>query len=289
MADVVAECGLSAHDLAQVRGLADEVRRADGVNLKLNWDLMARHVPNQASDFCCYENGQLVGYAPLDGEGRELEVTAAVVSSFRRRGIFRLLLRAPKQEAQRRGAERLLLVNYRASQSGRTAALALNLPYVFSEYHMEAEAAGLPPLQSGQVQLVKVGEANLAALAQMMALNFSGERHSPQVLAEELQEADTRYFLAELDGVQIGQIGVVDEQNSIYVRAVGVIPNYRRRGYGRQLVAAILQTMLLEGHTRFALDVATDNVQALSLYKACGFCEADVYDYYDVPLTEAKA
>lgn len=289
MADVVAECGLSAHDLAQVRALAHVVRRVDGVNLKLNWDLMARHVPNQASDFCCYENGQLVGYAPLDGEGRELEVTAAVVPSFRRRGIFRLLLGAAKQEAQRRGAERLLLVNYRASQSGRAAALALNLPYVFSEYHMEAEAASLPPLQSGQVQLVKVGEANLAALAQMMALNFSGERHSPQVLAEELQEADTRYFLAELDGVQIGQIGVVDEQDSIYVRAVGVIPKYRRRGYGRQLVAAILQAMLLEGHTRFALDVATDNVQALSLYKACGFREADVYDYYDVPLTEAKA
>ena len=45
--------------------------------------------------------------------------------------------------------------------------------------------------------------------------------------------------------------------------------------------------MLAEGHTRFELDVETENNQALSLYQSCGFHETDVYDYYVVPLTDA--
>ena len=42
---------------------------------------------------------------------------------------------------------------------------------------------------------------------------------------------------------------------------------------------------MAEGHTRFSLDVETQNAQALSLYLACGFHETNVYDYSDVPLT----
>ena len=80
---------------------------------------------------------------------------------------------------------------------------------------------------------------------------------------------------------------MVNEGKSVYIRGFEIVPERRRRGYGRQLLAAALQAMLLEGCRQFALDVATDNVQALSLYKACGFREANVYDYYDVPLTEA--
>ena len=149
---LVAKCGLDLTDVAEVSAMADEVRRTDGVALK--WDLTGERVPNQASDFCCYVGGRLVGYAPLDGTGSELEVTAATLPAYRRRGIFRLLLGAARQEAQRRGAGRLLLVSYRASLSGAAAVQGLNLPYVFSEYRLEAEAMALPPLDSGQVRLI---------------------------------------------------------------------------------------------------------------------------------------
>ena len=48
--------------------------------------------------------------------------------------------------------------------------------------------------------------------------------------------------------------------------------------------AATVHTLLSEGHTNFALDVATDNRQALSLYQYCGFHEVTAYDDYTVPL-----
>lgn len=287
---LVARRGLAAGDVTQVQTLADAVLRADGVGLKLNLprqvqsDPKAEPVADEASDFCYYEDGRLVGYAPLDGDGDELEATAAVLPSHRRRGVFRLLLDAAQKEAQRRGAARLLLVSYRDSPSGTAAVGALGLRYVSSEYRMEAEAAGLPPLDPGRVQLILVDETNVIDLARLMELTF-GARWSTDGLTERLQEAGARYFIAEIDGMGIGQIGVVDADGSLYVRGVGILPERRRRGYGRQLLAATLQAMLAEGHTRFELDVATDNPHALSLYEACGFHATDMYDYHEVPLT----
>jgi len=273
---------LSASDKTQLRELAEVVRRADGVDLKLDWDLMGD--AGQAGDFCGFLEDRLVGYAQIDGNGREQEVTAATFPEFRRQGVFRALLSAVREEVQVRGAKSLLLVSYRASHSGAAAAQALGLPYVSSEYRMEAEASTLPPLPVGLVQLVPVDHANLAALASLTARSFSGGETSSESLAQRLQQEGVRYFLAEADGVQIGQIGVVDTGGSIYIRGVGILPEHRRRGYGRQLLAATVGLMLTEGHMHFTLDVATDNPQALSLYQTCGFRETMVYDYYDVPL-----
>ena len=274
--------GLSAEDKAQVRALVDAVRQADGADLKLDCDLMGAASP--AGDFCCFTDDRLIGYAQIDGNGREQEVTGATFPEFRRQGVFRALLGAVREEVRVRGAESLLLVSYRASQSGTAAAQALGLKYVSSEYRMEAEASALPSLPVGQVQLVPVDHTNLAALAHLTAQSFGAGGTSSDALARRLEQAGVRYFLAEVDAQHIGQIGVVDTDTSIYIRGVGILPEHRRRGYGRQLLAAAVNLMLAEGHTFFTLDVATDNPQALSLYQSCGFRETTAYDYYYVPL-----
>ena len=273
---------LSAADKAHVQELAEAVRLADGVDLKLDWDLMGG--AGQAIDFCGFVGDQLAGYAQIDGNDREVEVTGATFPEFRRHGVFRALLGAVREEISARGAKSLLLVSYRASQSGTAAAQALGFSYVSSEYRMEAEASGLPPLLAGQVQLVPVDSSNIAALARLTAQSFGGGGTSLESLTRRLQQEGVRYFLAEADGAQIGQIGVVDTGGSIYIRGVGILPEHRRRGYGRQLLAATVGQMLAEGETHFTLEVATDNPQALTLYQSCGFHETMVYDYYAVPL-----
>ena len=289
LSGLVAKEGLDPGDVTQVRVLADEVRRVDSVGLKLNWQARNPHVPHQVSDFCYYDGGHLVGYVPLDGDGDELEVTAAVLPSHRRQGVFRLLLDAARREAQRRKARRLLLVGYPSSQSGTAAVQALGLRYVFSEYRMEADADGLPLLDPGQVRLVQVDQSGVTELALLRALSFGDDTRSPEALLVELDAPGVRYFLAEQDGEHIGQIGVVDIGvvdigDGIYFRALGIVPERRQRGYGRQLLAATVQLMLKEGHKHFGLDVATDNARALTLYETCGFRATESYDYYDVAL-----
>lgn len=287
---LLAKCGLSSSDFAQVEALANAVRRADGVELKLNFprqvvlELTDPLVSDNVSDLCYYEGGRLVGYAPLDGDGDELEVTAAVLPSHRRRGVVRLLLDAARREAQRRGAKRLLLVSDPDSFSGAAAVNALGLPYITSEYRMEVEADALSPLDTGQMRLVQADESNVTELARLRALSFGGEPGQTVSLLTQLDTAGSRCFLAECGGEYIGQIGVMDVGDGIYIRGFGIIPERRQRGYGRQLLAATMQLMLAEGQKHFALDVATDKLRALSLYETCGFRVMEAYDYHDVPL-----
>lgn len=275
---------LTEADLAQIRVLAEVCNRTDGINLKLNWSLMQNRDPAQGGDFCYYDSRQLVGYVPLDGFGDQYEITGMVLPAYRRQGIFQRLFDAARQEARNRYTRTLLLVNYRASQSGNAVVKRLELPYSFSEYHMEVDAAHLPSLPPSQIQLVDVTSDNVADLSRLLALNFGAtEWNSIQSLEKELKRPETLYFLAELDQVRIGHIGVVKHANGVYIRAVGIAPEWRQRGYGRQLLATLVQRMLAEGHSHFELEVETDNSKALSLYQACGFSNTIIYDYYTVP------
>lgn len=279
---ISAERGLSKQGLTQAQDLAAEVLRVDKVALKIDWEFAEESGSGKANHFCCRAGEQFAGYALLEGSGDALEVTAAVAPAFRRRGIFQALIQAAADEARRRGATELLGVGYRNSVSGTAAVQALELPYVSSEYSMEAEAASLPALDAGQVVLEAVAVADAAALARMLTATFGRDKYPVEVLAARLGEPNARYFFAEVDGRRIGQIGTVETESGVYIRGVGILPERRWLGHGRGLLAALLVRLLAEGHTRFVLDVATENPSALSLYKGCGFRETTIYDYYDL-------
>jgi ribosomal protein S18 acetylase RimI-like enzyme len=291
---LTAKRGLDAADVFQVQALADAVRHTDGVELKLNLPRQVRCEQRAStasepfSELCYYDAGQLVGYAPLDGDDDELEITAAVMPSHRKQGIFQMLLETARREALRRGVSRLLLVSYPASRSGTAAIHALGVPYILSEYRLEVKATDLPPLDSQQIHLVPVNETNVTELAQLTARSFGSPAMSLAALKAEIAVPRKQYFLAEREGEYIGQIGVVNAGQSLYIRGVGIVPEQRRCGYGRQLLAATLQAMLAKNYEHFALDVAVNNKHALRLYEACGFRETEAYDYYQVAFTGSE-
>ncbi len=276
---------LEETDYVQIEALEETCNRAENIQIKFNWGMMQERNGSYESDFCFYEQGRLIGYAPLDGMGGTFEVTAAVLPSYRNRGVFHALYSAACQAARDCQARELLLVSYPASPDGTAVVQRLGLPYKSSEYRMEASVDTIPPLAANRLTLETVDAANVSLLSQLLAISFgeSGGRGEDSLLRE-LESANKRYFLAKLGNTVIGQIGVIVENQSVYIRGVGIAPEWRRHGYGRQLLATTVRQLLAEGVTHFALDVATDNRQALALYEACGFQETTAYDYHVVPL-----
>ena len=275
-------------DKAAIRALEEACNHTDGIRVKLNWGLVNSRDSEQANDFCCYRDDQLIGYVPLDGFGDKYEITGVVRPDCRRQGVFNALYHAAREEAQKRQAKELLLVNYRASVSGNGAVKALGLAYKSSEYRMEADASALPALPHSELRLEDMDASNAAELSRLLGINFEPSAwNSPESLLGERSREDSRYFLAKRGDVFIGHVGVIVEGagGGVYIRGVGIVPEWRGRGYGRQLLSTTVQKMLAEGHTHFELDVETENNQALSLYQSCGFHETNIYDYYVVPLT----
>jgi ribosomal protein S18 acetylase RimI-like enzyme len=277
--------GLTEADFAQIRRLAKICQQHDDVHVKLNWGLMSYRDPAMVSDFGYYSHDQLVGYVPLDGFGEKFEITGIVQPEFRRRGIFSQLMNEARAEAKRRGAEQLLLVNYKHSESGNATVKALALPYQVSEYRMVADSMSMPTLPESQLQLIDVTENDLDELSRLLSIAFGqGGWSAVEELREQFQRKDGQYWFARLGSENIGQIGVVAKQNNAYIQAVGIVPEYRGKGYGRQLLAALLRKLLTEGYRHFELDVEVRNSSALSLYESCGFRESNVYDYYEIAL-----
>ena len=134
--------------------------------------------------------------------------------------------------------------------------------------------------------------------------NYCGENHR-SVLTAVAQADATQYswryaLIAEVDGSAVGAVVGYDgaeleqlragtfaiihehigrvptipnetEAGEYYLDSVGVEPEYRGRGIGRALVAALCEKVFKEGHERVGLIVDSDNPKAERLYASLGF------------------
>lgn len=280
---------LSEEDLVEVRVLADTCNAHEGLDLKLNWDLMRARSGGLPSDFLYYDHDALVGYLALDGFGEELELTGMVHPGFRRRGVFSTLLDAAVRECLRRKTSRLLLVCERKSASGQAFVASTVARYDSSEYHLELDAQnGRRPAADGfRFRLADIRD--IGALVRLDVVCFGGgEDAVRERVTRDLENPASRYYVAEREGEAIGKIGVALEDGGAYVRGVGVLPEYRGRGYGRRMLEATIDAMVAENRTSLALDVVCENSGALSLYLACGFQVTNCYDYYEYDLSSPR-
>lgn len=74
---------------------------------------------------------------------------------------------------------------------------------------------------------------------------------------------------APIDGYAIGTLTL----DQLEVLSIAVHPRARRRGAGRELLAALLDVARVRGATRAVLEVRFDNAAAIALYRGHGFEE----------------
>ena len=91
-----------------------------------------------------------------------------------------------------------------------------------------------------------------------------------------------RYFLARLDALPVGAFKVFIDKPKAYIYAFGVLPEYRRHGYGREILEDVLPRLFAEGWVAVGLEVDADNTPAQALYRAVGFHDVTVYGYYEL-------
>ena len=73
-----------------------------------------------------------------------------------------------------------------------------------------------------------------------------------------------------------------------YIASVAVDPAYRRRGAGRNLLAAFDELAEREGLEELTLEVRRSNHAAIALYRGAGYAEVGaIRGYYDAPKEDA--
>ncbi len=278
--------GLTQTELAEIETLATLCEAYEHLHMKLNWDTLRSRSQDQTNDFLYYENGLLVGFlAFFSFNPSEGEVSGMVQPEHRRKGIFTQLFTAARAECQRRNIPTLLLIVEHNSLSGQGFAASLKPEYQHSEYKMElTEVKPLPPLNPNlHFREAEADEAPI--LAHITAISFAmSESDVTWYAADRVQNTKNKVYIAVIDEAYIGKIDVSFNENEAYILGFGVLPAYRGHGYGRQILAQTVREIRATGQNSIALEVATENKNALSLYQSCGFTEVSSYDYYSLTM-----
>ena len=283
MQGVIPKSLLTQREFAEVKKLT-EVCNSFGTLDYLNPDPeMARSKSSFPNQFLYYENGGLVGFLTLF-ISREPEASLVVHPGHRRRGIGTALLQSVKNSCKDRGVNRFLLVCEDKSVSGKAFVEHVGAQYLFSEYRMKLQKASLPnPQQLGQLKLERASVQDTALLSALLAQSFNDSAEdNARRLTQDIHRSTHRFYLAKLDEKAVGCLGVTGHELRVYVIAFGVLPEYRGRGFGRWMLTHIANNLVREDWKEILIEVRTDNLKALSLYRSCGFMEVTSYNYYSV-------
>ena len=109
--------------------------------------------------------------------------------------------------------------------------------------------------------------------------------YSPWTTGQYKEEfsSPTRHFVVALDEAQsiIGYAGVfAPGATEADILTVGVVPDHRGKGIAKALMALITDWAKAQGSTAMMLEVKTDNIEAISLYKSLGYLELNIRKNY---------
>ena len=271
-------------ELAAAATLLAVCNAHEGLYTKLDTSMLRGRPGNEMNDFLYYMDGQLVGLLSFNSFGSEdRELTGVVHPEFRRQGIFTLLMAVAREEAKQRGFQRLILICERFSRSGQGFIEAVGAKYDFSEHKMILDTLQERGPYAEQVLLRKADPQDIDSMARIISLSFGqSEEGARSFTTESMRQSRIGYYVGEWRGEVVGCLSLSYGDKEIGIYGFGVLPQYRRRGIGRQMVEQVVQTIRIGSQKPIALEVEAGNENnAIKLYRSCGFKEVTTYGYYN--------
>ena len=160
---------------------------------------------------------------------------------------------------------------------------ALDLPPTeqFPEplYVREADAR---PSMPASLATPTVRAAGLADVSLLAAIH--GECFEPGWTAEMIRSSlslpGSGALITELAGRAYGFVQFQWIAGEAEINTLCVSPPFRRQGFGRLLMEALIQELSARGLTKLFLEVAADNAEALALYRSLGFLQTGLRQGY---------
>lgn len=289
---------LLPYELTEIQQLVRICEAYDASRLPESWFLLREHSAGIALDFCYYEDDMLVGYLALERGVDECYLCGMVHPTYRERGIFRALVAAAFDECQqyRSPIQRLVLICNRTAKAGQAYIRRTGARYEFSEHEMLLTDFRPRTMFDERLVIERAAVEDLETLVMIQSQSFGApEEAVRRRISSMMLLSSCHYYLARFGDEQVGCREPVSsfrlefQEREVGLYAFGVLPAYRRRGYGRQILEEIVEQ--LQSRTtsvpRFKLLVEIDNQPAMSLYRSCGFQVTATYEYYELPFNES--
>ncbi|HLN05976.1 MAG TPA: GNAT family N-acetyltransferase [Acidimicrobiales bacterium] len=205
--------------------------------------------------------------------------------SVRRQGVFSHLFEAAMAELASRHVPRALLVVDRTYASGAGFARAFRATIEHSEHRMtlrrEPAAIVHDPLVTARG--AEPADALFVLRCLSEAFDLPAEQYDGERL-DALVGRDHAMRIIEHAGAPVGTVRVERDGDAAGIYGFAVLPEFQRRGIGRQVLSALARDLPAQGVPNVSLEVSCNNDAALHLYLSCGFDVMGTEDYYAVPV-----
>jgi len=287
---------LSEEDYKAIKKLEAICCDEQKTNLKLELDykmsLRRNSIKNKImTEFLYYEDEFLVGYLGIcNFHGTSVEISGMVHPKFRRRGIFKKLYVLAMEEWKKMVTSEVLVLCDHTSRSGLAFIEEIRAEYGLSEYKMCVNRRNIQVKHALSVKLRLATSEDSYEIDRQSSIYFGmseeqadNKEHEGEKEKTAIQVDDNFIsYMAEVQGEIIGKIHISITNNDGFIYGFGVIPKFREKGYGREILCSALDIFKMKNVDNIYLEVVTENKSALGLYESCGFEEISVMDYYIV-------
>lgn len=298
---------ISEKEYNHINQLQELCSSNDKVNLKLELDYKLNLYKNfkiglkNINEFLYYVDEILVAYLGISSFGHNIgEINGMTHPDWRRKGLFSKLFELAINECSKRKFNKIVLLTDGKSNSGTGFIKSKNGNYDFSEYRMKlinkVSLESINPInlrQAGKLDIKEIerqntiffnnAEDNENSEDTNVEDNESFQNPNVKEIKSSLQEEEVlneNTYMVELNGDVIGKINVEYNDNSAFIFGFGILPDFRGKGYGKAALKEALRLINEKNIDEIELDVECKNNTALNLYKACGFKEISVMNYY---------
>ncbi|MBB6215404.1 ribosomal protein S18 acetylase RimI-like enzyme [Anaerosolibacter carboniphilus] len=281
---------LEENDYEDINNLQNLCLKVDQTALKLELDYKLGRGErksenlNNINEFMYYDRNKLIGYIGIGNFGGDtIEVNGMVHPDYRRRGVFKRLFSLVKDEWNKRESQKMLLLSDTNSISGLEFIKYTCASYDHSEYEMFLKSNARKNVLLNNVALRKATNNDAKEIAWQDSIYFDIEYKAEDIsMPEEEEKYGSVTYIAEIDNKTIGKVRleIIDGIGGIY--GLGVLPEYRGKGYGREILTCAIEKLKEKNAKDIMLQVSVKNKSALNLYQSCGFEETSTMDYYKI-------
>jgi ribosomal protein S18 acetylase RimI-like enzyme len=288
---LVAKQRLTEAEITEIKHLTTLCNNYENLHTRPSFDMIRNRSGQQTDDFLYYDVGAIVGYLFVDSYGfDEKELILMVHPDYRRKGIGRTLLNAAQIEGKRRGIKRLIIICEDYAPSGQAFVQALGAKLDFAEYEMVLGTFRERGTVDERLTFRRAKESDMDMLIAIRATDSENEERAREYMKEWFHYPKQYFYIATFPEISLGSqepVGMIrlDEmEQDIAIYGFVVVPKYRGRGYGRQILEETIRTIRSISQKRITLEVDTTNTIAMNLYLSVGFDVETTYNYYALNL-----
>ncbi|MDF2677772.1 MAG: family N-acetyltransferase, partial [Bacillota bacterium] len=278
---------LNKNDYADINNLKNICMDYDKTYLKLEIDFKLREADKNSNylklinEFMFYNDNKLIGYAGICSFGGDaLEVNGMVHPDYRRKGIFTRLFSLVKDEFSKRNSTEMLLLSDNSSIGGIEFIKNVCSDYDHSEYDMNLDMAVIHDLNFNDLIFKKLTYEDVNKISKEK-FEFFNEHDYEGISDSEKNGCNSVSctYIIEIDNAVVGKVRLEINNNIGGIYGLEVLPYYRGKGYGRELLIQSIKKIKESNVKTITLQVEANNKNALNLYKSCGFKENYTMDY----------